>query len=97
MSSETQQKFYKLYNQYKLETMYQSSLDSNHPHLVSIMGMGKEIIPLLLSNLWDSWLPILVLPSVVGDTPFELLLEDHGRFDVISQKWYQWGEKEGYI
>jgi hypothetical protein len=94
---ETQKEFYELYNKWKLDTMFKSYHDTKHPSYPAIVAMGKKIIPLLLSNLWSSWLPIIALKDILGEFPFEILEEDRGRFDNLNEKWYKWGESQGYI
>ena len=92
-----QQKFQALYKKFNDETMFLSYHDYDHPAYKEIVSMGRPIIPLLLSNLWDSWLPIMALHAILGEVPFEIAEEDHGRFDNLSEKWYAWGEENGYI
>jgi hypothetical protein len=92
-----QKEFYRLYNIWKDETRFLSHHNTDHIAFKKIVDMGKDIIPLLLSNLWDSWLPIIALRQILGKAPFEVLPEDRGRFDILNQKWYDWGQTQGYI
>lgn len=92
-----QQRFYELYKKWKNDTMFLSSSGTDHESFLEIVAMGIDIIPLLLANLWDSWLPIDALHQILGELPFEIMPEDEGRFDNLNKKWYNWGEYNGYI
>jgi hypothetical protein len=91
----SQKEFYHFYNIWKDDTKYLSYHDTKHVAYQAIIAMGKPIVPLLLANLWDSWLPILALHDIMG--PIPLSPELAGRFDAISEEWYKWGEYNGYI
>lgn len=94
---EQQKLFYQMYHKWKEDTMFLSFHDTKHPSYKAIIAMGNSVIPLLLSNLWDSWLPTVALHEILGETPFEVLPEDRGRYDNLNEKWYKWGQKQGLI
>jgi hypothetical protein len=96
---EIQKRFYELYNQWKEETKFLSSLGDDLESYKEILQMGLDnkiiMIPLLLSNLGDSWLPITMLADVTNEVPWEE--DDAGQYDVLSGVWYRWGRFHGYI
>jgi hypothetical protein len=91
-----QQQFYELYNELKDNTRYLSFHDPSHPTFKKLMAMGEPIIPLLLNNLWDSWWAIMGLHTLTRGA-CQIANQDLGKFDLISQAWYDWGKLEGHI
>jgi len=77
--------------------MFLSFHDTKHPSYKAIVAMGKPVIPLLLANLWDSWLPTIALRDILEKYPFEILAGERGKFDKINEKWYKWGQNQGLI
>lgn len=92
-----QKHFYRLYEKWISDTKFLSYHDRNNPIYIEIISLGKDIIPLLISNLWGSWLPLLALPEILGQTPFNILPEDMGKFDSLNEKWYKWGKSQNII
>jgi hypothetical protein len=91
-----QKQFYQLYNELKDKTQYISFYDPSHDSFKKLMEMGDCIIPLLLNNLWDSWWAIIGLHTLTRGA-CQIAKEDLGRFDLISQAWYDWGKCQGLI
>jgi hypothetical protein len=91
-----QKEFYEIYNSLKDETRFLSFHDTENPHFKQLIAMGNETIPLLLNNLWDSWWAIIALHTLTRGA-CQIAKEDLGRFDLISEAWYRWGQLEGYI
>lgn len=91
-----QKEFYNKYNALKEDTKFSSFHDTKNPLYLELLGMGKNIIPLLLNNIWDSWWSIITLHELTKGA-CNIAEEDYGRFDLISTAWYRWGVFEGYV
>ena len=91
-----QKQFYELYGELKNTTQFLSFHDPNNTIFKKLMAMGDQIIPLLLNNLWDSWWAIMGLHTLTRGA-CQIAKQDLGRFDLISEAWYKWGQSEGYI
>jgi hypothetical protein len=93
-----QARFHELHAKYNQDNMLKSYHEREDPSYKEIVDMGKGIIPLLLSSLWGGWLPVMALADILGTVPFDIDLEtEAGRYDIINEKWYAWGEYNGYI
>ncbi|MBL7988361.1 MAG: hypothetical protein JNJ94_09895 [Chlorobi bacterium] len=67
-----------------------------HPAYQRIIGMGKEVIVLLLQELQndpDDW--FWALEAITGVRPTKP--EDAGDLDMMAQSWIQWGKDNNYI
>lgn len=94
-SFERQLLFQQLYQSWKVETEFKSFHDTEHFSYKEIVKMGKDVIPLLLHNLGDSWLSIVALHEITGETPFTNDIA--GKFKELSLAWYLWGQEKDYI
>src|SRR5258705_7049840 len=87
-----QQRFQVLAETWTAETIHisSSSQSAMHPAYQQIIGMGPEVIPLLLEEMqrkpghW-SW----ALRAITGENPVK---EEHrGKLALIAQDWVEWG------
>ncbi len=90
-------KFYSLANRWKNERGPTSSITEMaiHPAYQEIIGMGKEAIPLILSELEkspDHW--FWALSAISGEDPVKP--EDRGRIKKMAEVWLEWGREKGY-
>lgn len=92
-----QKKFYELLRTFDDDTRFLSFHNTNHPAFLELVEMGKSIMPLLLSNLWEGWLPLLALSHILKEMPFSLEEDDIGNFDKLSEKWFLWGKENKLI
>jgi len=77
-------------------TQHKSSLTERllHPAYQSIIGLGREVVPLLLNELQerpDDW--FWALSSVTRQNPAEGVTT----FDLAVARWLGWGREQGYI
>ena len=90
-------RFMQLAEDWRKNTAIYSSLDRivSDPTYLQIIGMGRPIIPILLSELVkhpDHW--FAALSSITGQDP--VLTEHHGNLNAMAKDWIQWGESEEY-
>jgi GAF domain-containing protein len=68
-----------------------------HPTYQNIIGLGKEVVPLLIEELMsdkpDYW--FWALEAIVGDTPVRS--EQDGRIQEMINAWVKWGKDHGYV
>ena len=88
--------FRSLANQWNVETGYHSSLAKKftHPAYQRIMAMGREALPLILSELRDNpdhW--FYALRMIVGRD----IAEGTENFDDARAAWLYWGYQENHI
>ena len=91
-------KFRKLAEQWKDETIHISSLTEmeNHGAYQEIIGMGQPAVPLLLQELVndpDWW--FMALDTLVDEPPH--LEGADGDLTKLSAKWIEWGKSNGYL
>ncbi|NEP78512.1 MAG: hypothetical protein F6K39_10170 [Okeania sp. SIO3B3] len=98
--SQTEAKFKKLAEQWKSETMFLSSITqmSIHPAYQQIIGLGPDVIPLLLrelahNNESDHW--FWALSAITGENP--ITEEQRGRISQMKEAWVKWGKSKGYV
>ena len=89
--------FQQLVNQWQQETRGISSSTELilHPAYQQIIGMGREIIPLLLRELEQKsgrW--FWALQSITRENPVPL--ESRGKTKEMTKIWLDWGRKNGY-
>jgi hypothetical protein len=66
-----------------------------HPAYQEIIGMGPEVVPLLLADLArqpDHW--FTALKAITGANPVDPA--DCGRIEKMAEAWLQWGRQNGY-
>src|SRR3954447_15336403 len=91
-------KFRILVRQWKKETAHLSSAPrmARHPAYQEIIGMGQEVVPLLLAELKrkpDFW--FAALRAITGEDPVPP--ESAGRIKEMARAWVEWGRSKGYI
>lgn len=91
-------KFESLATQWKRETMSLSSVTDKaiHPCYQRIIGLGPDVIPLILQSLRKSdghW--YWALQSITGENP--VLQEHRGDINNMKNDWIMWGVRKGYI
>jgi hypothetical protein len=67
-----------------------------HPAYQKIIGMGEDIIPLLLKKLDDDsahW--FWALESITGENPVPE--DERGKTNEMVKNWINWGKEKGYI
>ena len=67
-----------------------------HPVYQQIIGMGPIAIPLILDEMSKNpnhW--FWALKAISGEDP--VLPEHRGRIKQMTEDWFQWGKKQGYI
>jgi hypothetical protein len=88
--------FHKHVTKWKRDTRHTSSLASmiSHPSYRRIIGMGRSVLPLLLtelSNTPNHWL--VALNAITGLDPAPV----GSSFHEAVEAWLQWGRKNGYL
>lgn len=98
--SRVERKFKELADQWRKETEHSSLIleISMHPAYQRIIGLGEEVIPLLLKELSqrknepEHW--FWALSALTGQNPIS---EQHrGNLVEMGKSWLEWGEREGY-
>ncbi|WP_413279222.1 hypothetical protein [Floridanema evergladense] len=92
-----EKKFKELATQWKSETAPLSVITQKviHPAYQQIIGMGEDVVPLLLRELEkrpDHW--FWALKSITGANPVKS--EHRGRIKLMAQDWLEWGRENGY-
>jgi hypothetical protein len=96
-NSTTGYKFKQLASQWKADTAMLSDLSQKviHPAYQRIIGMGPDVIPLLLQELNQQpnhW--FWALRAITGANPVKS--ENRGRIKRMAQDWLDWGHDHGY-
>ena len=81
---------------WKLETLHLSSLTNSamHPSYPRIIGLGKQVIPLILEDLEQEpnhW--FWALNAITGENPAEHEYSVEG----AARAWIEWGRERGYM
>jgi len=95
--TELETTFYQLVEQWKSETRGISSTEqlSVHPAYQQIIGMGRDVIPLLLRELEKNsgrW--FWALKSISREEP--VTPEQRGKTKEMISAWLNWGREKGY-
>lgn len=93
-----EREFKSLVEQWRRETMSISSLSDMvlHPAYYQIIGMGRDILPLLLRELKERgghW--FLALRAISRQNPIRK--EDRGKVKKMVQAWLKWGKENGLL
>jgi len=83
--------FTKLAEQWRRETRHMSIMNDivSHTAYQKIIGMGKDVVPLILEELKREpahW--FWALKSITGDNPIQP--EDRGRLNKMTEAWLDW-------
>ena len=97
-SENSELKFLSLKIKWKSETVMLSSVNDIvlHPAYQQIIGMGKEAIPLILSEMKETpghW--FWALKCITGEDP--VLPEQRGKIKEMADTWIAWGIERGYL
>ncbi len=93
-----EQLFARLAAEWKQETRYLSSTTAiaTHPAYQRIIGLGPQVIPLILADLKQEpshW--FWALSALTGENPVPAA--DQGRISAMTAAWLQWGIDTGWI
>jgi hypothetical protein len=93
----TDRRFGELARQWKEATQFVSSVTDmvTHPAYQQIIGMGREVVPLILAELRrepDHW--FWALQAITGENPVPAA--DRGRIQAMTQAWLDWAAAHGY-
>lgn len=93
-------KFKKLAEQWKSETWFLSSVKemSIHPAYQQIIGLGPDVIPLLLRELDQNDEPehwFWALNAITGENP--VAPEQRGILNEMKKAWIEWGKSKSYV
>ena len=78
------------------DVLSDSSRLAMHPAYQRIIGLGPQVVPLILREMRDRgghW--FWALRSITGDNPVPA--EEVGRVARMKELWLQWGREKGYI
>ena len=84
--------------QWKSDTEFLSDADKiiGHPAFRAIIGLGQEVVPLLLRDLQSQpslW--VWALPEITGEDPVPA--GDSGNIHRMTAAWLQWGRDKGVL
>lgn len=90
-------KFHELASRWKRETQFCSSRTKmvDHPAYQEIIGMGREVLPLILEELKTDpryWFP--ALHAITREDPVPA--KDRGIVRKMADAWLQWGKAHGF-
>lgn len=96
-AAQIEKTFFELANQWRRETNHMSIMSDIilHPAYQRIIGMGLDVVPLILRELSkepDHW--FWALRSITGANPVKP--EDKGRLKKMAEAWLDWGRQHGY-
>ena len=96
--ADVEETFYELAETWRSDTRFLSATDDIvlHPAYQSIIGMGREVIPLLLRELQrkpSHW--FWALRSISREDPVRP--EDVGNIRNMTDAWLKWGKERGYL
>src|SRR5437667_3416720 len=94
----TEQKFRKLADTWKRETVYLSNVAKKamHPAYQGIIGLGEPAVPLILEDLKQDpadW--FWALAAITGDNPVPE--SSAGRVEEMAEAWLRWGRERGLV
>lgn len=90
--------FAKLSDEWRQDTRYLSSSSAiaTHPAYQRIIGLGPQVIPLILSDLRREpghW--FWALFALTGEDPVDPA--DRGKMQAMTTAWLNWGRETGWI
>lgn len=90
--------FHSLAKQWRKESSHLSSVTKivMHPCYQSIIGLGRDVVPILLRQLQqepDFW--FWALSSITRENPISS--EDEGNIRRMSNAWLEWGRRQGLL
>ncbi len=93
-----EQRFREQANKWERETRHLSSPTQkmSHPSYQAVLGMGNEVVPLLLRDLAENrreW--FCALSYITQDNPIRR--EDAGKMDKMIAAWVNWGKERSLL
>ena len=91
-------KFRHLTAWWKSDTEFQSSVSriAMHPAYQRIIGMGKDVLPLILRDLETTQAPwFWALQAITGVDPVPV--DDRGYIDRMTRAWIRWGIQRNLV
>jgi hypothetical protein len=93
----SRQRFDYLAETWKKETGHLSKISKRCTHVAyqEIIGMGREVVPLILHDLRESrddW--FWALSAITGENP--ITEADAGNVPKMTEAWLRWGRAKGY-
>lgn len=95
---EVERRFGILLEQWTRETHFESNYSRlmAHPAYRKILGLGPQVVPLLLKNLVHGSGPWLAaLEDITGENPIRVEHEHDAR--LMVEDWLEWGRRHGII
>jgi hypothetical protein len=96
--AEVEDRFRTLLEQWTEETRLESNYSRLmlHPAYRKILGLGPQVVPLILHNLSNGSGPLLAaLEDITGENPIPPEHENDAR--LMAQDWLEWGRRHGII
>jgi hypothetical protein len=95
---ESEQKFDRLVQQWRQETMFKSRAADITSHFAyyQIIGMGSKAVPLILRQVQQGeghW--FLALRALTGENP--VTAEEAGNLTKMARAWVEWGKQRGLV
>jgi hypothetical protein len=89
--------FQRLANEWEAAVAHHSStsVQNSHPAYLEIIGLGQQVVPLLLHDLQRSARPwFAALKAITRADPVRP--EDRGNIAKVTEAWLRWGREHGY-
>lgn len=91
-------RFHALANRWREETEFHSAISAlyMHPAYQEIIGMGPDVLPLLLEDLAATrtdW--FWALRSISRENPVPA--EERGKINRMTERWLTWGHERGFL
>lgn len=100
LKSNVEEKFNRLAEEWRSETKFFSSIYqmSVHPAYQQIIGLGPDVIPILLRELIqreeaEHW--FWALSAISGENP--LKSQQEGNLELMKKAWIEWGKSKKYV
>lgn len=97
LDNSLKEEFESLKEAWLVGTMFESGYQNlvNHPAYLKIVSMGEQILPLLLTDMFEEKTPwFYALSEITGANPVSE--ENEGRLNGIISDWKTWAEQNNY-
>ena len=91
-----EQRFCRPEAEWKADTEFLSDAGKiiNHPAFKAIIGLGQQVVPLMLHDLeHQPSLWVWALPEITGTSPVPA--SDGGNIRKMTEAWLKWGREQG--
>lgn len=98
LDSRLVQEFARLAQAWKRDTRSISSTTeiATHPAYQRIIGLGREVVPLILADLRQEPCPwFWALPAITGEAP--VAASPKGKVRQMAEAWIRWGKQKGML